>query len=183
MDSVFRLLAVEAQAVPGAAPRLRCRFGQNPHYGPGPLAGGEIPPLTEDQPIRIALDAQAPRDNARAGKEPAPEIPGQRSTILTPTRLSGSMYVAAEPSPDRRVRIELTADDYPRAFVYEVPCDANRDSVLPEADLHSVRIVEPADNRAFKAPLDTLPVKFFAWTCRKIGSSMPASSAVKPIGS
>jgi hypothetical protein len=56
------------------------------------------------------------------------------------------------------VTVRLTVDGYPRAFVYHVPCGIQSSDLAEETDLREVRILSPAAETAYRAPIDSIPV-------------------------
>lgn len=68
------------------------------------------------------------------------------------------LYADVPASRTRPVSIRLDVDDYPRAFLYELPRDS---AGRPKRDLHEIRLVSPArHDQAYRAPTDTIPVAF-----------------------
>ena len=120
-------------------------------------AGRDQPPLSEENPIRLTMEVRDSRDDAT--KKASAEFHGQDTALLYPGHLADKLFAEEiEPGTNKRVRVELAVDGYPRAFVYEVACDATRDAVRSERDLRRVQIMEPVDGSAMR-PLERLPVK------------------------
>ena len=64
------------------------------------------------------------------------------------------------PAEEQRiVTIFVAVDDYPRGFVFQVPCRVSERNVAPITHLHRVRILNPRPNHAFKAPVASIPVE------------------------
>ncbi len=58
----------------------------------------------------------------------------------------------------KKLTLRLTVDGYPREFVYHVPCGVQSSDVPEETDLREIRILSPSADKAFKAPVDVIPV-------------------------
>jgi hypothetical protein len=78
--------------------------------------------------------------------------------IATPEDVA-ALAIAVPSRPGRVVTVGVHIDGYPRAFVFEVPCDADSDGLPEQSNRHAVRIVTPAEAAAFPAPTAAVPVR------------------------
>ena len=90
---------------------------------------------------------------ANAGESTAAGAVIDRAAITAldqPAALSADV----EPAPNKMVRVQLTVDGDPRAFVYEVPCDNSESKPIDaESDRVAIRIVSPPDGQPYRVPL------------------------------
>jgi hypothetical protein len=112
-----------------------------------------LPLVSAEQPIKVEWTAPegAEREAAVKPKRPTSELadPGAEDEL--------SAEVARD--PNRIVPVWLAVDGYPRAFVYQVPCDRTRDDVPANRDLREIRIRSPKEGDAFASPLaETSPL-------------------------
>ncbi|MBI3462608.1 MAG: carboxypeptidase regulatory-like domain-containing protein [Planctomycetes bacterium] len=68
------------------------------------------------------------------------------------------LFAGVPSDPQRVVTVRLSADGFPRAFVFRVPCGAAQADVPVEEDLCQARIVSPSSGDVIRAPAATLPV-------------------------
>ncbi|MCO6456238.1 MAG: carboxypeptidase regulatory-like domain-containing protein, partial [Pirellulaceae bacterium] len=69
------------------------------------------------------------------------------------------LYANIPAVPRRTVTLRVHVDDYPRAFVFRVPCGVHSRSLPEEEHLMQVRIVSPQANKAFQAPVESVRVR------------------------
>jgi len=77
---------------------------------------------------------------------------------IKPPDYTARLFAGVPPDPQRVVNVYLTADGFPRAFVYHVPCGAARFDIPVEEDLCQARIMSPLSGDVIRAPAVTLPV-------------------------
>lgn len=82
----------------------------------------------------------------------------QLEGIINGPDYSALLYVQAPPSDSRIQTVYLDIDDYPRAFIYEVPCGPPSTNLPEVADALDLRILAPTDGAMFAAPAATIPV-------------------------
>lgn len=104
----------------------------------------DLPPLSSENPIRVVWDTEGALP-ANATVKDAAE--------LADADAMGRLYADVEADPDRRVRVRLSVDGYPRAFVYEVQCDRDRQDIPRERSLREVAMTGPDPNHAYRIPL------------------------------
>ncbi|MEM8669146.1 MAG: hypothetical protein AAGG48_16610 [Planctomycetota bacterium] len=56
-------------------------------------------------------------------------------------------------------RVTLTIDNYPRAFVMDVPCSDSITNYERQAELFEVRLLSPSAGRSFSSAVDAIPVE------------------------
>jgi hypothetical protein len=69
------------------------------------------------------------------------------------------VFVQFDVNPKTTVTAELSVDDYPRAFVYEVDC-ANTNLDIPPVAPVAIRFTNVTNGQAFNARTNSIPVKF-----------------------
>jgi hypothetical protein len=125
---------------------LKVKLRNDPRY---------LPPVSPEEPVTVEWDVVDQDD------------PTQRLTPARPLKLmqSGaedSISVESFPDEDRKARIELDVDRWPRALLYDLEC--KRTGVpQPQGDLRQVAIRSPLAGTAFKSPFEAgkgLPVQF-----------------------
>lgn len=79
-------------------------------------------------------------------------------TIEAPS-FAASLYAEVPEGADREATVYLHVDEFPRAFVYRVPCDAHSLDIPPEEDLVAVRITDLPDGTVFGVPSGPIPVE------------------------
>lgn len=110
-----------------------------------------LPPLSPEESIEIVWDT--------AGSLP-PDTEMNNRAAISPPNYRARLFAHAPPRPDKIVWVWLTVDGYPRAFVYQVHCDRDRQSIERERSLARVQITAPQPGKAFRSPLERLPVEF-----------------------
>lgn len=82
----------------------------------------------------------------------------QLEGILNAPDYSALLYVQAPPSDSRVQTVFIDVDDYPRSFIYRVPCGPPATNIPEVADALDLRILAPAAGSMFKAPAAKIPV-------------------------
>ena len=114
--------------------------------------GEFFPKLSADESVKIVWET--------AGELP-PGTEMDTTGQLAAADESALLYAQVDSRPDKVVEVRLSVDGYPRAFVYRVRCDRDRQAVPPETDLRRLTIVEPAPDQAYRIPLEKpLAVRF-----------------------
>jgi hypothetical protein len=65
------------------------------------------------------------------------------------------LFAEVAPGTDRAVDVKFEVDGYPRAFIYHVKCDRDREDVRRERSLNAIRIVAPENEHPYKIPLES----------------------------
>ena len=113
-----------------------------------------LPPLSQESPIVIRWND--------AG-ELSPNTTVKDQAMLTAPGQSAMLFADVEADADKKVWVRLTADGYPRAFIYQVRCDRDREHISRERSLEEIRITSPSPGQAFRIPLEKpLPLEFQA---------------------
>lgn len=94
--------------------------------------------------VREALPPAAERKLQGILSEDAPEV---------------RLFVEAPRGPGQKVTLELTVDDYPRAFTFVVPCDSDQAEIAADDNQLSAAILAPSAGAAFSGSLKEIPVK------------------------
>ena len=104
-----------------------------------------------------------PADGVKVLAEIVPPLSGdairELEGFINGPRFECNLFAEVPKSIDRVVALQITVDDYPRGFLYRVPCQRTT-SELPEIlDAMSASITAPKPMTAFQSPLETLPVE------------------------
>ena len=105
----------------------------------------DLPPLSDEKPIRVQWTNQEVLGPDPSGKFEA------RITVAEPAE--DALFAAVVSRPGKVVPVYLTVDDYPRAFMFPVPCDQATGPVEPAADLRNVEITWPEGGHCYRVPL------------------------------
>lgn len=70
------------------------------------------------------------------------------------------LFAKIPPTPGRIETVFLNVDDYPRAFIFQIPCWSSVNSIPESANEMRVQIAKPDPNRSYQAPVDVIPVEF-----------------------
>jgi hypothetical protein len=110
-----------------------------------------LPPLAPGESIKVVWETAGLLDPDAAMND--------RGEVLAPD-YTANLFAEVAPRAGRQVPVRLDVDGYPRAFVYQVQCDHDWDRVDRERSLRLVQITSPAEDAAFRAPVELLPVRF-----------------------
>ena len=103
------------------------------------------PPLTPETPLSILW--------ANAGESTAVGDVFDRASLAAPGQ-TAALSADVPSAPDKKIRVQLTVDDDPRAFVYRVPCDNNDSKPIdPQSDRVEIHIAAPPDEHPYRVPL------------------------------
>jgi hypothetical protein len=110
----------------------------------GPRAGGSLPPGGS----RVTCEVAETLSPAAARRLEGVVEPGG-----PPARLFADVS-----GLQGAVILRLSADGYPRAFVYRIPLGGIGGGILPETGAAAIRVLAPAPGAAFRSPLAGVPV-------------------------
>ena len=132
-------------------PRVRCNAREGRvHIDVRPGTADELPPLSAETPITVVWNTEG---------ELGPDVAVKNEALIAAPDETASLYADLSPAVDKKVRVRLAVNGYPRAFVYEVRCDRDRPEVRPDRDRRYVRFTAPRPEQAFRVPLvGPLPV-------------------------
>jgi hypothetical protein len=95
-----------------------------------------------------------------AVREPLPPAAERKlQGILTADAPEVRLFVEAPRGPGLKMTLELTVDDYPRAFTFVVPCDSDQAEIAADDNQLGAAILSPAAGDAFSGSLKEIPVK------------------------
>ncbi len=77
---------------------------------------------------------------------------------ITAPDYAATLFAEVPADPGKTLTLRLTVDNYPRAFIYRVPVGVQSTDVAEETDLRAIRILAPAAGKAYKAPVEFIPV-------------------------
>lgn len=79
---------------------------------------------------------------------------------LTPEKRTLRLYSFVAKSNNRVEKLYLHVDEYPRAFVFNVPCGNVSEGVPESRNEMRIRVTSPKAGKGFLAPVDRIPVTF-----------------------
>lgn len=104
--------------------------------------------LPADGPIRISCRLETPLAAGMQGK-----LQGE----ISRTQPSTELFLNVPAPPKQPVRLLLDVDNYPRAFVFNVPCGKDMTAIPEATDLTEVRLSTPSEGRYIPAT-DLIPL-------------------------
>lgn len=107
------------------------------------------PAAMPEQPVRVACQVVEPLP---AGTQ------ARLSDELRAPDYAANLWIEAPLDPARVVTLTLSVDDYPRAFIFRVPCQETGKAIPAEEDWLAARVNAPADGAAFRAPAGAIDV-------------------------
>ena len=121
-------------------------------------ADRDIPPCSQKSPVRLIMDV---RDSAgrpvNIASQAGAGLRGQTKALVYPARPRDVLYAPIRSDGREALEVQLSVDDYPRAFLFEVGLN----KAVSQRDLWRVHISEPPrDPVSCYQPKDFLPVKF-----------------------
>ena len=118
----------------------------------------DIPPCSKTTPIRLIMDVRDSAGRAVNLQSPAGAgLHGQTKALLYPALPRDVLYAPVRSDGREALQVELSVDDYPRAFLFEVGLN----KATSQRDLWRIRISEPPrDPVSCFQPREMLPVKF-----------------------
>jgi hypothetical protein len=96
----------------------------------------------------------------RAEIHPLPDEGERRlDARLAPPDYRGTMYAEIPPEPGKQVTVQVHVDGYPRAFLYQVPCQARNLDVPSDDERLHVEVLGLPLGTTYSAPAGTFPVQ------------------------
>jgi Carboxypeptidase regulatory-like domain len=146
-QSLFRSLAIEPQR-PRRFVRPDVRYNSDRErieVTIVPIDRALIPP--QGVKIRANLIEAIPEDAAR-----------ELEADLTAPSFVARMFVEVSPGAEKIVTLQLSVDDYPRAFTFRVPCQGNTGILPAVTNEMGVAISSPAEKTCYQTPLNVVAV-------------------------
>jgi len=109
----------------------------------------ENPAGMPDKPVRVACETLEPLPTGTQAR---------LSDELRAPDYRAELWIQAPLDPARVVTLSLSVDDYPRAFLFRVPCQESGRDLAPEDDLMAIRVKSPVMDTAYKAPAASIDV-------------------------
>lgn len=78
---------------------------------------------------------------------------------IVPPNFEARLFVAVESQAEKFVTMHLSVDDYPRAFIFRIPCSENTTELPPILDAMAASITAPKSGSAYQSPLESVPVE------------------------
>ncbi|MFO0905396.1 MAG: carboxypeptidase-like regulatory domain-containing protein [Pirellulales bacterium] len=94
---------------------------------------------------------------------PVPLPPGteaQLEGIISAPKYEAVLYAAIPAETDRLLTVHLDVDDYPRGLAWNLSCASTARQIPPSDDLLAIQITSPDVEKAYQAPVPTVPVEF-----------------------
>ncbi len=118
----------------------------------------EIPLCSQESPVRLVMDV---RDSAgrpvNIASQAGAGLRGQTKALVYPGRPHDVLYAPIRSDGRETLEVDLSVDDYPRAFLFNVGLN----NVVSQRGRWRIRISEPTrDPVSCFQPKDFLPVKF-----------------------
>jgi len=110
-----------------------------------------LPPVSSDDPVELVWETEGVL---------SPDTQMNSRTMLATPHGAARLFAVVESQANKTIPVRLTVDGYPRAFVYQVRCDRNRERIARERSLTGIRITSPQEGQAYRAPLASMPVEF-----------------------
>ncbi|MGI9458425.1 MAG: hypothetical protein ACR2NF_00365, partial [Pirellulales bacterium] len=95
---------------------------------------------------------------ADLGSSLTSRVSGKLKGMLSAPEFQDALYLKLPSPPPARVRLSLDVDNYPRAFIYEVPCDRSVLNVAELTDLMEVNVTTTDGQRVF-ASTSSIPAE------------------------
>lgn len=111
-----------------------------------PIDRSQLPP--EGVRIRAEIIEPLPIDAER-------ELEGH---VVTPN-FEARLFVAVESQAEKFLTLHISVDDYPRAFIFRIPCSENTTDLPLILDAMAASITSPKPKSAYQSPLDSIPVE------------------------
>lgn len=112
-----------------------------------PIDRSQIPP--EGVKVRAEIVEPLPIDAER-------ELEGD---VVSPN-FEARLFVAVDSQSEKFLTMQISVDDYPRAFIFRIPCSENTAELPPILDAMAASITSPKPKSAYQSPLDSIPVEF-----------------------
>ncbi|MEI8019537.1 MAG: carboxypeptidase-like regulatory domain-containing protein [Schlesneria sp.] len=146
-QSLFRSIAIEPQR-PRRFLSARVQYNadrERIEVTIVPIDRGLIPP--QGVKIRANLIEAIPEDAAR-----------ELEADLAAPSFEARMFVEVPTGPEKIVTLQLSVDDYPRAFTFRVPCHGNTGNLPAITNEMGVTISSPAEKKCYQTPLNVVAV-------------------------
>lgn len=146
-QSLFRSIAIEPQRPRRfVSPRVQYNGDRERiEVTIVPIDRAVIPP--QGVKIRANLIEAIPEDAAR-----------ELEADLAAPSFEARMFVEVPSAPEKIVTLQLSVDDYPRAFTYRVPCHGNTGILPAITNEMGATISSPAEKICYQTPLDVVAV-------------------------
>jgi hypothetical protein len=121
-------------------------------------ADRDIPPCSQKMPVRLTMEVRdAAGRPVNISSQAGEGLRGQTKALLYPARPRDVLYAPVRGNDHGAMQVELSVDDYPRAFLFDVGLN----NAASLRDVWRIHITEPPRDpvRCFQ-PRETLPVKF-----------------------
>ncbi|MFT7633210.1 MAG: hypothetical protein ACI87E_004265, partial [Mariniblastus sp.] len=79
---------------------------------------------------------------------------------ITPTSPEVELFAEIPASVGHTETVFVHVDDYPRAFIFNIPCWKTVRRIAPSANEMRFKILKPLAQRSYQAPIDAIPVEF-----------------------
>jgi hypothetical protein len=103
-----------------------------------------------------------PPEGVQVRAEFSPPLSGEgerrTDTVVTAPIFRGEMFADIPAQAEKTVTLYLHVDDYPRAFIYRVPCDQLSLDILPETEPLRVEVADLPEGTVYSAPAKQIPV-------------------------
>jgi len=113
--------------------------------------------------VRPVVEAAIPAGGVRVECELVeplmPDAENRLAGVVESPAFEANLYAEVPSGSDRRMTLHLHVDGFPRAFVYQVPCDTHSTDVPPDTDRIAVRVAGVSAGKAFRAPAGPIPVR------------------------
>ena len=114
--------------------------------------------------LRLVAPGLLPTGNMHVHAELGGDIPAglqvRFDAEISPENPEILLNAPVPAASERIATLHLSVDDYPRAFVYEVPCWSLATDIPEKTDLMDVRITGLPEGETYKAPAGNIPVRF-----------------------
>lgn len=79
---------------------------------------------------------------------------------ITPLAAEINLFAEVTPTAGRYETVYVHVDNYPRAFIFHIPCWDEVQQIAPSLNEMNMEISKPLPSTSFKAPADSIPVEF-----------------------
>ncbi|MDA7923848.1 hypothetical protein N9B60_00495 [Mariniblastus sp.] len=79
---------------------------------------------------------------------------------ITPQTPEIDFYAEVASAEGRFETVNINVDNYPRAFIFEIPCWEDVQQIAPSRNITNMEISRPLPNQSFQAPTQSIPVEF-----------------------
>jgi hypothetical protein len=111
--------------------------------------------------VTAANEAAIPPDGVRVKLRIVEGVSAQQEkrleAELKPPGYSAQLYAFLQPTAPQMVTAVVDADDFPRAFIFNISRGSTDTGIRPADDVMGIRITSPAPGSVYRAPVDTVP--------------------------